>query len=87
MVRKRIREYGIVIGTLNTGRNNAITDVEGVRVGHTTVIHDGEGAYPPGKGPARTGVTVILPHAGDLYMKKARACSVYNQWSRQGSGL
>jgi D-aminopeptidase len=38
-----------------------ITDVPGVRVGHTTVIH-GEGALHPGHGPARTGVTAIHPH-------------------------
>jgi D-aminopeptidase len=45
---------------------NAITDVAGVRVGHVTVWF-GEGALHPGQGPARSGVTVILPHAGNLF--------------------
>ena len=42
------------------GPFNAITDVSGVEVGHTTVI-SGEGQLERGKGPVRTGVTVILP--------------------------
>ena len=42
-------------------RYNAITDVAGVRVGHTTLI-EGEGTLEVGKGPVRTGVTAILPH-------------------------
>ena len=35
---KRIRDYGIEIGVLKTGKNNAITDVEGVKVGHMTFV-------------------------------------------------
>ena len=35
---KRVRDYGIDIGVLQTGKNNAITDVEDVRVGHRTLI-------------------------------------------------
>ncbi len=42
------------------GANNAITDVAGIAVGHTTLI-EGEGKLAPGKGPVRTGVTAILP--------------------------
>jgi D-aminopeptidase len=60
----RARDLGILIGTLATGLRNAITDVPGVRVGHTTLI-EGEGPLVVGKGPIRTGVTVILPHEGD----------------------
>ena len=45
---------------------NAITDVAGVRVGHTTVI-SGDGPLRVGKGPVRTGVTVIVPHDGDIW--------------------
>jgi D-aminopeptidase len=60
----RARDLGIVIGTLPPGRLNAITDVAGVRVGHTTLI-SGDGPLVVGKGPIRTGVTVILPHDGD----------------------
>jgi D-aminopeptidase len=58
--RARAREIGIVIGTLPTGPNNAITDVEGVKVGQTTLI-SGEGPLVVGEGPIRTGVTVIVP--------------------------
>jgi D-aminopeptidase len=46
------------------GRWNAITDVAGVRVGHTTLIA-GDGPLVVGKGPVRTGVTVVLPHEGN----------------------
>jgi D-aminopeptidase len=60
----RARDLGITIGTLPTGPMNAITDVPGVRVGHTTLI-SGDGPLVVGTGPIRTGVTVILPHDGD----------------------
>jgi D-aminopeptidase len=70
--RSRIRELGIVIGHLTPGANNAITDVGGVRVGHVTLI-SGEGALQPGAGPVRTGVTVVLPHAGNLFAEKVPA--------------
>ena len=43
-----------------TGPNNAITDVEGILVGHSTIIK-GDGKLVVGKGPVRTGVTVVLP--------------------------
>lgn len=58
----RLRDLGLGIGSLQTGPLNAITDVEGVRVGHTTII-EGDGPLAVGKGPVRTGVTVILPRA------------------------
>ncbi len=61
----RARELGITIGQLPPGPLNAITDVGGVRVGHTTLIV-GEGPLVVGQGPVRTGVTVIVPHAGHL---------------------
>jgi len=60
----RARDLGIVIGTLPPGEHNAITDVPGVRVGHTTLI-SGDGPLVVGRGPIRTGVTVILPSEGD----------------------
>ena len=56
--RPRAREVGLVVGIFPTGEHNAITDVEGVRVGHATVI-EGE--------TIRTGVTAIIPAPGDLY--------------------
>jgi D-aminopeptidase len=58
--RVRARELGIAIGRLPPGRWNAITDVGGVRVGHATVVA-GEGALVVGRGPVRTGVTVVVP--------------------------
>ena len=62
----RARDLGIVIGTLESGPNNAITDVPGVSVGHTTLIA-GEGPLRTGQGPIRTGVTVIQPHEGNIW--------------------
>jgi D-aminopeptidase len=62
----RARELGIVIGRLQPGPADAITDVAGVRVGHTTLVR-GEGRMIVGVGPVRTGVTVILPHDGDVW--------------------
>ena len=63
--RQRTRELGIAIGSLATGEHNAITDVAGVCVGHSTII-SGDGPLVVGQGPVRTGVTVVLPHAGNV---------------------
>ena len=63
--RLRARELGIRIGRLEPGRWNAITDVPGVRVGQTTLVA-GDGPLKVGEGPVRTGVTVIVPHEGDI---------------------
>lgn len=68
-LRPRARDMGIAPGRLPTGPFNAITDVAGVRVGHVTLIQ-GEGPLVPGSGPIRTGVTAVLPHAGDLFLDK-----------------
>jgi len=57
---------------LPAGVHNAITDVPGVGVGHTTIVR-GEGAWQPGRGLFRTGVTLILPHTGNLYANKVPA--------------
>lgn len=63
--RVRARDLGINLGDMTPGPWNAITDVEGVRVGHTTLI-SGEGPLVVGQGPVRTGVTVIVPHGGNI---------------------
>ena len=68
------RARGIPIGGMATGRWNALTDVPGVRVGHCTVAF-GDGALVPGHGPARTGVTAIQPHRGNIFREKAPAAS------------
>ncbi|MCP3062313.1 P1 family peptidase [Myxococcus sp. K38C18041901] len=57
--RPRARDLGITFGG-QSGPNNAITDVAGVEVGHTTLI-SGEGRIDKGKGPVRSGVTAVLP--------------------------
>jgi D-aminopeptidase len=64
----RARDLGIVIGDGRPGPLNAITDVPGVRVGHATIV-DGEGPLSVGAGPVRTGVTVVVPHDGDVWVE------------------
>ena len=54
----RLRDLHLTIGSLPTGPHNAITDVSGVRVGHTTLI-EGDAV--------RTGVTVVVPHDGPVW--------------------
>jgi D-aminopeptidase len=61
---RRARERGIVIGGLPVGPHNAITDVPGVRVGHTTVVSGDD---------VRTGVTVILGPSGNPFRDKLPA--------------
>ncbi len=62
---KRPRELGISFGILPTGKNNAITDVEGVKVGQVTLIDDQKGM--------RTGVTAIVPHTDNIFKHKVPA--------------
>src|SRR3954471_8101322 len=62
--RPRPRDVGLRIGILPTGPLNSITDVRGVTVGQTTIIK-GENI--------RTGVTVVLPHSGNLFKEKVPA--------------
>jgi D-aminopeptidase len=59
--RPRAGDLGLKIGVLPTGTLNAITDVAGVQVGHTTIFRGGN---------IRTGVTAILPHSGNLFREK-----------------
>ncbi|MCC6585814.1 MAG: P1 family peptidase [Bryobacterales bacterium] len=62
--RPRARDFGVQFeGT--PGALNAITDIAGIAVGHTTLIK-GDGPLKVGHGPVRTGVTVVLPRANDL---------------------
>lgn len=62
--RPRFREAGFRVGIFSPGKWNAITDVEGVLVGHKTLIIGDS---------IRTGVTVILPHGGNLFREKVPA--------------
>jgi D-aminopeptidase len=59
--RPRARDVGLVVGVLPPGPHNAITDVDGVLVGHTTVTRGDD---------VRTGVTAVLPHKGNLFREK-----------------
>lgn len=61
---KRMRDYGITTGVLSPGPLNAITDVEGIRVGHSTLILGDS---------VRTGVTAIVPHAENIFREKLPA--------------
>ena len=62
--RARARDLGVKPGVFRTGRNNAITDVVGVRVGHATLVQGDS---------VRTGVTAILPHEGNLFLDRVPA--------------
>ena len=62
--RPRAREAGIRVGVFEPGTHNAITDVEGVRVGHATVWEGDD---------VRTGVTAIRPHGGNPYFSRVPA--------------
>jgi len=72
--RPRARDFGIKIGLLEPGTYNSITDIEGIHVGHVTLIR-GEGPLRPGYGPIRTGVTAVLPHKGNIFRDKVKAAS------------
>jgi len=62
--RPRLRDVGATVGRLEPGPANAITDVPGVLVGHATIV-EGDSI--------RTGVTAILPHAGNVFTRRPRA--------------
>lgn len=68
----RFRDLVPIRHHLPTGERNAITDVDGVYVGHTTLIA-GDGGLRAGRGPIRTGVTAIRPHAGNIFREKVSA--------------
>ncbi len=72
--RPRARDIGLIFGHLPTGPLNSITDIPGIKVGHCTLIK-GEGKLIPGKGPIRTGVTVIIPGIENPFKYKLRAAS------------
>jgi D-aminopeptidase len=69
--RPRAREIGLAVGIFPTGALNAITDVDGVRVGHSTIIEGDD---------IRTGVTAIIPAPGNLYTHPVPA------WIHVGNG-
>ena len=62
-----LRDLGITIGRLPTGKTGTLTDVPGVAVGHTSLIEGDD---------IRTGVTAIIPHSGNLFYEKVHAAAV-----------
>jgi len=74
LARQRARELGIELGSMETGKLNAITDVKGVGVGHSTLV-EGESI--------RTGVTAIAPHRGSLIDEKVvAAVDLFNAYGK-----
>ncbi len=71
-MRARCREFGLRLGVVEPGPKNTIADVDEVRVGHVTLV-SGEGKCVPGKGPVRTGVTVVVPHRGNVWRDRPKA--------------
>jgi D-aminopeptidase len=84
-MRARLRDLGFSIGHFPVGTHNAITDVGGVRVGHTTLII-GEGPLDVGKGPVRTGVTAVIPRA-DVFNNRVLAGGFVLNGAGEVSGL
>jgi D-aminopeptidase len=68
--RCRARDLGISLGRYKPGKWNAITDVAGVKVGHSTIIRGAAGPLTPGHGPIRTGVTAILPNPANVFEER-----------------
>jgi D-aminopeptidase len=84
--RVRARELGLPLGRFKPGKFNAITDVEGVLVGHTTLI-EGSGPLRPGHGPVRTGVTAIMPNQGNIFMDRMSAGGFVLNGAGEVSGM
>ena len=82
----RARDLGVAVGEGHPGPFNAITDVAGVRVGHTTLI-SGAGPLVVGKGPIRTGVTVVVPHNGDVWAEPLFAGTATMNGNGEFTGL
>ena len=62
-----LMEHGVRVGRMALGGTNSLTDVDGVMVGHTTLIDGSD---------VRTGVTAIIPHTGNLFYEKVHAAAV-----------
>ena len=77
MEKKRIRDFGIVPGRLETGKRNKITDVPGVKVGHCTIKTEEN----------HTGVTVILPGEDNAFAKKYSAAAYVHNGFGKSAGL
>ncbi|HEX9865303.1 MAG TPA: P1 family peptidase [Acidimicrobiia bacterium] len=78
--RPRLRELGVAIGRLETGPQNAITDVPGVLVGHCTLVRDNPVVV-------RTGVTMVVPRSGEIWTDYAYAGSHVLNGNGEMTGL
>jgi len=75
-MRKRAQDFSLSFGSFRPGRQNAITDVPGVRVGHETLVSEDPRVI-------RTGVTAIIPGGGNLFANPLpAACSVINGYGK-----
>jgi D-aminopeptidase len=86
MRRCRVRDLGLELGCFPAGRFNAITDVSRVKVGHST-INKGSGKATDRGGPARTGVTAVLPSDGNVYLDRVVAAGTVVHGGGEVSGL
>ncbi len=85
--RVRARELDLPLGRFKPGKFNAITDVEGVLVGHSTIIEGPPGPLVVGKGPVRTGVTAIIPNDGNIFMDRLAGGAFVLNGAGEVSGL
>lgn len=76
-MKKRIRDYGILIGSHETGARNKITDVPGVTVGHYTIDTDEH----------KTGVTVIMPCRDNMFVNKLTAAAFVHNGFGKTAGI
>jgi D-aminopeptidase len=83
--RIQMKHLGFPVGRFPTGPKNSITDVPGVRVGHSTIVR-GNGPRIPGKGPVRTGVTAIIP-SDNVYMERLISGAYILHGAGEVSGL
>ena len=84
--RVRARELGIPLGRFRPGKLNAVTDVAGVQVGHSTIIR-GAGPLKRGRGPVRTGVTAILPNQRNIFEQRVPGGGFVLNGAGEVSGL
>src|SRR6185503_13389835 len=83
--RIQLKHLGFPIGRFQTGPKNSLTDVPGVKVGHSTII-EGTGRRRSGNGPVRTGVTAIIPQE-NVYMDRLIAGAHILHGAGEVSGL
>src|SRR5215204_608753 len=83
--RNQLKHLGFSVGRFSTGVKNSITDVPGVKVGHSTII-EGTGKRKAGTGPVRTGVTAIIPDES-VYMERVVAGAHILNGAGEVSGL